>query len=99
MSIRINVTGTVPFESTIEVTERVLDMMVGQGVDVTDEQAVADFYARHAGKEVGGCYLMSTSDIADNWNTRHQVEIDDWSGEGEAPERFWNADRDGEVRS
>lgn len=91
MSILIRWTMMVYREGSVEVSERQLDVMVAQGVDVRDEYAVADFYRKHLGQDVDGVWFDSLHDIADNWDSADDRlnEIEDWSPEGEAPDRFW----------
>lgn len=94
MSITINVEQMVWRESTVEVEDRELDVMVAHGVDVTNEQAVAKFYRDHVGQEVDGVHFQSLNDIADDWNSADERlnEVTEWWGEGEAPAKYWPAD-------
>lgn len=91
MSIRINVEQMVWRASTIEVTDRQLDVMVAQGVDVTDEIDVGEFYRKHVGEEIDGVYFQSLSDIADEWNSADDRlnDVIEWWAEGEAPDEYW----------
>ncbi|NKU94066.1 hypothetical protein [Prescottella equi] len=91
MSYTIRASLSVPVDCSLRVSDRELEIMVAQGVDVTDELTVGDFYRDNAGKTIDGWYFKSLADIAEDWETRYdnEVEVHDWSVEGEAPERFW----------
>lgn len=97
MSIIINATLTTATETSFEVTDRELDVMVARGVDVTDEYAVGDFYRAHVGEDIAGVSFASLFQIADDQHTKYKPEIEEWSPEGEAPERFWPAENDSVV--
>ncbi|RRQ26290.1 hypothetical protein DK926_18765 [Rhodococcus sp. Eu-32] len=94
MSYSLDVSGAIPFESSIEVTDAQLDVMKAHGVDVLEESNVERFYRKHVGERVDGVYFLSLADIADEWNTRHEVEIDEFWVNGEPPERFWPDEED-----
>ncbi|MBM4603136.1 hypothetical protein GS575_09330 [Rhodococcus hoagii] len=100
MSITIRASLSVPVDCSVQVSDRELEIMVAQGVDVTDEFAVGDFYRANAGQSVDGWYFKSLAEIAEDWETRYdaEIEVHDWSVEGEAPERFWPAAEDAAVR-
>ena len=95
MTIKINCSILKPVECTFEVHDRELDIMVANGVDVTDEQEVADFYRKHVGEEFslpdgGEWHFMDLHRIADQHeHTGGPPEVEDWFAEGEAPERYW----------
>ncbi|MBM4644242.1 hypothetical protein [Prescottella equi] len=99
MSITIRASLSVPVDCSLRVSDRELDIMVAHGVDVTDEFAVGDFYRANAGQSIDGWYFKSLADIAEDWETRYdaEVEVHDWSVEGEAPDRFWPAAGDAAV--
>ncbi|MFV8049899.1 hypothetical protein [Mycobacterium sp. 48b] len=91
MSIIIRWSATLPRDGSIEVSGRELDIMVANGVDVTDEFDVAEFYKSHLGKEVDGYYFPDAGHIFDDWETQYDddIEFEDWSPEGEAPDQYW----------
>ncbi|SHX07458.1 Uncharacterised protein [Mycobacteroides abscessus subsp. abscessus] len=90
MTIKINCTLVIPRECTFEVSERELDVMVARGVDVTDDDDVADWYRAHLDQEVDGVWFRDLPRIADDhWHSADRPEVEDWWAEGEAPERFW----------
>lgn len=94
MSIEIHVEQMVWRESTFEVRDEELDVMVAQGVDVTDAHTVAKFYRDHVGQEVGGVYFTSLSEIADDWSSADDNlnEVTEWWPEGDAPDKYWPTD-------
>ncbi|MBM4497145.1 hypothetical protein GS426_21460 [Rhodococcus hoagii] len=49
---------------------------------------MGDFYRANAGQSIDGWYFKSLADIAEDWETRYdaEVEVHDWSVEGEAPD-------------
>lgn len=96
MSYKLDVSGSIPFESSIEITDAQLDVMKAHGVDVLEEDLVERFYWKHTGEHVDGVYFSSLSEIADNWNTRHEAEIAEFWVEGEAPDQYWPDEDDRE---
>ncbi len=94
MTIKINCALSKPVECTFEVCEEELDIMVSEGVDVTDEQEVADFYRKHVGEKFTRpdgreWHFMDLHRIADFEHTGWPPEVQDWWAEGEAPEEYW----------
>lgn len=93
MSYTLNATLVTYTECSIEITETELDIMVANGVDVTDEDAVCDFYRANLGKsfEHNGekYYFAGEYDIEDKWHGKDKPEIEEFWVEGEAPDRFW----------
>lgn len=89
MSIEITAQLLVPMTCVIEVSEKELDAMVAEGVDVTDEFEVAEFYQAHIGEEVNGVHFADYADIQLEMVSCDRPDIEDWWPEGEAPDRFW----------
>lgn len=89
MSITINATLTTVTETSFKVEDDELDVMVANGVDVTDEFEVARFYRDHLGEKVNGVPFADLWEIAEDQNTKYKPEILEWDVEGEAPDRFW----------
>ena len=89
--IKLEFSFNLPVDCEISISEATLDMMVAQGVDVTDEWNVLDFFRNHQGETIDGIYLPAYSNFIDDWHTRHddQIEVVDASVYGEAPERFF----------
>jgi hypothetical protein len=94
----INWTAMVYCEGSFEVTDAELDAMKAVGVDMTDEYEIADFYKRHLGETVNGVNFQSSFDVTDCWSGKDSNlnEFEDWSPEGEIPDRFF-PDEDDEA--
>lgn len=92
--IKLEFNFNLPIDCEISISEEQLDMMVAQGVDVTDEWNVLDFFRDHQGETIDGVHLPAYSEFIEDWHTRHddQIEVVDSNAWGEAPERFFSPD-------